>query len=67
MHKPILILQHFWCETPGVFLDVLNERGIPVATVQGFRGETYPADLSAYRGVIAMGGPMGVYEEDRYP
>ena|SRR5215813_8686337 len=67
MCKPILILQHFWCETPGIFLDVLNERGIPVETVRGFMGETYPADLSAYSGVIAMGGPMGVYEEGRYP
>jgi len=67
MRKPILLLQHFWCETPGVFLDVLNERGIVSETVRGFAGETYPADLSAYSGVIAMGGPMGVYEEDRYP
>jgi len=67
MCKPILILQHFWCETPGIFLDVLNERGIPVETVRGFMGETYPADLSAYSGVIAMGGPMGVYEEGRHP
>ena len=67
MRKPILILQHFWCETPGVFLDVLNEHSISVETVQGFKGETYPTDLSAYSGVIAMGGPMGVYDEDRYP
>jgi GMP synthase-like glutamine amidotransferase len=67
MRNPILILQHFWCETPGVFLDVLNERGIPTKTVRGFMGETYPSDLFAYSGVIAMGGPMGVYEEDRYP
>ena len=67
MPKPILILQHFWCETPGVFLDVLHEHGFPVETVRGFTGEAYPADLSAYSGVVAMGGPMGVYEEDRYP
>src|SRR5713226_9258792 len=66
MRKPILILQHFWCETPGVFLDVLNECGIPVETVRGFIGETYPADLSTYSDVIAMGGPMGVYEEAGY-
>jgi GMP synthase (glutamine-hydrolysing) len=67
MPKPILILQHFWCETPGVFLDVLNEHAVSVETVQGFKGDRYPAELSAYSGVIAMGGPMGVYEEDRYP
>src|SRR4051794_1395538 len=67
MPKPILILQHFWCETPGVFLDILNEHTVSVETVRGFKGDRYPADLSAYSGVIAMGGPMGVYEEDRYP
>jgi GMP synthase (glutamine-hydrolysing) len=67
MYKPVLILQHFWCETPGIFLDVLNECDIPTETVRRFMGDAYPADLSAYSGVIAMGGPMGVYEEDRYP
>jgi GMP synthase (glutamine-hydrolysing) len=67
MYKPVLLLQHFWCETPGVFLDVLNERGIATKTVRGFEGETYPTDLSAYSGIIAMGGPMGVYEEEQYP
>jgi GMP synthase (glutamine-hydrolysing) len=67
MRKPVLILQHFWCETPGVFLDILYERGIPTETVRGFLAEPYPADLSAYSGVIAMGGPMGVYEEDHHP
>jgi GMP synthase-like glutamine amidotransferase len=67
MHKPILILQHFWCETPGVFLDVLNAHGISTETVRGFMGDAYPLDLSAYSGVIAMGGPMGVYEEDQHP
>jgi GMP synthase-like glutamine amidotransferase len=67
MKKPVLILQHFWCETPGIFLDILQEYGIPVQTVRGFMNESYPSDLSAYCGVIAMGGPMGVYEEERYP
>jgi GMP synthase (glutamine-hydrolysing) len=67
MYKPVLLLQHFWCETPGVFLDVLNERGIATKTVRGFEGETYPTDLSVYSGIIAMGGPMGVYEEEQYP
>lgn len=67
MHKPVLILQHFWCETPGVFLEILKERGIPTTTVQGYQVEPYPTDLSAYSGIVAMGGPMGVYEEDHHP
>jgi GMP synthase (glutamine-hydrolysing) len=67
MPKPVLILQHFWCETPGVFLDILNRHGIRTETVRGVMDEAYPLDLSSYSGVIAMGGPMGVYEEDCYP
>src|SRR5581483_11740774 len=67
MPKPILILQHYWCETPGIFLDVLEQRGTPTVTICGANGDTYPSDVSAYSGVLAMGGPMGVYEEDRYP
>ncbi len=67
MPKPILILQHYWCETPGIFLDVLRERNIATVTICGANGDAYPSDLSAYSGVIAMGGPMGVYEEDQYP
>jgi GMP synthase-like glutamine amidotransferase len=67
MPKPLLILQHYWCETPGVFLDVLRDRDIPTVTLCGANGDPYPSDLSAHSGVIAMGGPMGVYEEEQYP
>lgn len=67
MPTPILILQHYWCETAGIFLDVLRERNIPIVTVCGANGDAYPLDLSTYSGVIVMGGPMGVYEEDQYP
>ena len=67
MPKPILILQHYWCETPGIFLDVLREHNVPTVTNCGANGDAYPSDLSAYNGVIAMGGPMGVYEEEQYP
>jgi hypothetical protein len=50
MDKPILILQHFWCETPGVFLDVLNERGILVETVRRFMAvAVFPAYLRGVR------------------
>ncbi|OFV93726.1 MAG: hypothetical protein A3F68_11425 [Acidobacteria bacterium RIFCSPLOWO2_12_FULL_54_10] len=32
-----------------------------------FRGEKVPNALENYAGLIIMGGPMGVYEADRYP
>src|SRR5689334_14921606 len=67
MPKAVLILQHYWCETPGIFLDVLKQHDIPTTTICGANGDAYPSDLSAYSGVIVMGGPMGVYEEEQHP
>jgi len=67
MPNPVLILQHYWCETPGIFLDVLREHNTPTVTIYGANGDAYPSDLSTYSGVIAMGGPMGVYEEEQHP
>src|SRR3972149_8607536 len=65
--KPVLVLEHFPCETPGIFLDVLRDEGIPVSTVRPYRGETLPRGLRQFSGLVVMGGPMGVHEEERYP
>ncbi len=64
---PFLVLQHHPIETPGVFAEMLSERGLATQTVRLDLGQPVPADPGAFAGVIAMGGPMGVYEEDRYP
>lgn len=65
--RPVLILQHHPVETPGVFAEVLAERGLSIHTVRPDLGEPIPSDSGTFAGVIAMGGPMGVYEDDRYP
>lgn len=65
--KPLLVLQHFWCETPGSFADVLNRRSIPFLTIKLYDGEFPPAGLAPYSGLLLMGGPMGVHDEDKYP
>jgi GMP synthase (glutamine-hydrolysing) len=64
---PFLILQHHPIETSGVFAEMLGERGLATQTVRLDLAQPVPADPSAFAGVIAMGGPMGVYEEERYP
>ncbi|MBI2902076.1 MAG: type 1 glutamine amidotransferase [Candidatus Methylomirabilis oxyfera] len=65
--KPVLVFQHIWCETPGVFLDVLRERKRPVETVKLYEGEQPPDDLSRFSGLLVMGGPMSVNDEADYP
>lgn len=65
--RPILILQHHAAETAGVFADMLRERAWPTVVVRPDLGEPVPADPRRFTALIVMGGPMGVYEADRYP
>ncbi|HET7874280.1 MAG TPA: type 1 glutamine amidotransferase [Methylomirabilota bacterium] len=67
MPKPILVLQHHAIETPGVFAEVLAARGWSLRTVRPDRGEPLPDDPGEFAGLLVMGGPMGVYEDGRYP
>lgn len=65
--RSLLILQHFEPETPGIFEDVLLEQEIPYRKIKLYEGEQIPVSLSPYSGLLLMGGPMGVHDEDRYP
>ena len=60
------MLQHIACEPPGVYEDELLERGGSLARVMVERGEPLP-DWREFDGLIAMGGPMGAYEDGRLP
>ena len=65
--KPVLVFQHIWCETPGIFLDLFREQKCPVETVKLYEGEQPPDDLSRFSGLLVMGGPMSVNDEADYP
>lgn len=60
-------LQHVACETPGLIAEVLASRGLRLETIRPFLGEPVPPSLEGYDGLVVMGGPMGVYEQARYP
>jgi GMP synthase-like glutamine amidotransferase len=61
-----LVLQHIECEPPGLYEDVLVERGVEIERVELDRGESLPPwrDVDA---VIAMGGPMSVNDDADHP
>ena len=61
----ILVLQHIACEPPGVFEDVLVERGHELVRVELDEGEPLPA--GPFDAIVAMGGPMSVNDEDEHP
>jgi len=61
-----LVLQHIACEPPGVFEDVLLERGIQLHRVELDEGEALP-DWRGFDAIVAMGGPMSVNDEADLP
>jgi GMP synthase-like glutamine amidotransferase len=62
----VLVLQHIACEPPGVFEDVLRERGAELHRVELDEGEPLP-DRREFDAIVAMGGPMSATDEDELP
>ncbi len=62
----LLVFQHIPVEDPGAFCEFMAEDGISWDTVELDAGEPIP-ELSKYDALIVMGGPMNVWEEEKYP
>ena len=61
----ILILKNVSHEGPGTIEEFLKEKGIPYRIVDlSMKGEV--KDASPFTHLVMMGGPMAVYEMDRY-
>ena len=63
----VLILQHVRPEPPGTIAEALDAGGVSHRTVRVFRGDAVPDTLGAARGLVVMGGPMGVGDVDDRP
>lgn len=61
-----LVLQHIACEPPGVFEDVLHERGAKLHRVELDEGEPLP-DWREFDAIVAMGGPMSANDDADLP
>ena len=62
----ILVFQHHSLEHPGTFREFLAEDGVRADVVRLDAGEAIPS-LEGYDGLIVMGGPQDVWQDDRYP
>ena len=62
----VLVLQHIACEPPGVYEDVLRERGATLHRVEVDRGDELP-DWREFDAIVAMGGPMSANDDDALP
>ena len=61
-----LVFQHIACEHPGIFRSFLREAQIEWDTVEFDKGDTIPR-LDCYDALWVMGGPMDVWEEEKFP
>ncbi len=62
----VLIIKNIVTEGPGTIEDFLRKEEIPFATIELGSGEI-PIHLEDFDTLVIMGGPMGVYEMERYP
>ena len=62
-----LVLRHTQAEGLGLLGNVLRDVGVHHRYLDMTRGEPPPRDLRAVGGLIVLGGPMAVYESDKYP
>jgi GMP synthase-like glutamine amidotransferase len=63
----ILVLQHIACEPPGVYEDVLRERGAELHRVELDEGEPLPDGGGGFDAIVAMGGPMSATDDTALP
>jgi len=65
--KHVLVLQHHRCENLGTIADALQQAHIEPRYIRSDAGEPIPKELGDAAGVIVMGGPQSVYEQDKFP
>ena len=63
----IYVLQHHPVENLGTIADALEGAALAWQYVRVNEGQPVPRDMKGAGGLIVMGGPMGVYQTERYP
>jgi GMP synthase-like glutamine amidotransferase len=66
MSMRVVVLQHIACEPPGVYEDVLRERGAMIHRVELDEGEPLP-DRRDIDAIVCMGGPMSATDDSDLP
>lgn len=63
----VYAIQHLATEPLGLIGEALAARGVGADYIHVYAGEAVPPSLGDAAGLVVMGGPMGVYEQDAYP
>lgn len=63
----VCVLQHINCETPGLIGVDLRRAGVAFEIINSHAGVPVPETVAAYDGLLVMGGPQSVNEQDKFP
>ncbi|MCZ6614273.1 MAG: type 1 glutamine amidotransferase [Chloroflexi bacterium] len=63
----VWVLQHSPIETLGTIEDTLQAEGLSSRYIRPFAGEPVPQAMDSAPALVVMGGPMGVYDQERHP
>lgn len=63
----ILYLKHVDIEGPETIAPFFEKNGYASQVLELYNGAVFPQKLDGIDAVICLGGPMNVYEEDKYP
>jgi len=67
MSKKILFLKHIAIEGPGSMELFFKKVGFVTETLDLSAGDEAPKSARSFAAVVSLGGPMNVYEEEKYP
>ncbi|OOP56343.1 MAG: hypothetical protein AYP45_09825 [Candidatus Brocadia carolinensis] len=62
----ILFIKHIDIEGPGTLADFLEDNKLPYEVIDLSQGDKVPKLEKDFQSVISLGGPMNVYEEEKY-
>ena len=63
----VIFIKHIDIEGPGTIADFLEDNKIEYTVVDLSQGDNVPKLHKDIQAVISLGGPMNVYEEEKYP
>jgi GMP synthase-like glutamine amidotransferase len=66
-NRRVLVLRHAEPEHLGAIAHALVLEGVGYTYVSPYGGQDVPVTLDGFGGLVLMGGPQSVYEEDKYP
>ena len=61
-----LVIQHVEPESAFAIADLLGQAGVAVDVRRVYAGDPLPVDLSAFDGLVVMGGPMSATTDDGF-